>query len=254
MPRTSRSKSNSGVYHILLRSIDQQPIFKKDAECERFLDILAVYQKKTGYQLYAYCLMVDHAHLLIQEGEDDISTTMKRIGTSYVNWFNWQYARSGPLFADRFKSEAVEDGHYLLTVLRFIHQNPVKAGIARDVRDYKWSSFREYMGEKKLVDPQFVWRMFSCDQEQAIRELITYNQEDNRDQCLEVPAEKTKTISDGEIKQAVRMKYKIGLVTIQNQTPQTQAEILKYMKEMKGTSLRQIARLTGYSVNKIYRA
>jgi len=73
--------------------------------------------------------MGNHVHLLIKEGKEVLSNTMKRIGASYVHWYNWQYNRKGHLFQDRYKSEAVEDDAYFLTVLRYIHQNPLKAGL-----------------------------------------------------------------------------------------------------------------------------
>ena len=131
MPRQARKKSNSGVYHIMLRGINRQLIFEDDEDMQRFIETLKRYKDECGYSLYAFCLMGNHIHLLLKEGEEPISTILKRIAGSYVYWYNWKYGRSGHLFQDRFKSEPVEDDAYFLTVLRYIHQNPVKARICK---------------------------------------------------------------------------------------------------------------------------
>lgn len=88
--------------------------------------------------------MDNHVHILIREGKEPLSKVMKRIGVSYVYWYNWKYERNGHLFQDRYKSEPVEDDKYLLTVIRYIHQNPLKAGIVDSIDQYQWSSHHEY--------------------------------------------------------------------------------------------------------------
>ena len=85
--------------------------------------------------------MSNHIHLLIEEGREDLGIVFRRIGARYVYWYNRKYKRSGHLFQDRYKSEAVKNDKYLLTVLRYIHQNPIKAGIENDIRKYPWSSY-----------------------------------------------------------------------------------------------------------------
>ena len=93
----------------MIRGINQQNIFSVDEDDEKFIAILAKYHKKSEYEIYAYCLMGNHVHLLIKEGREALSRAMKRIGTSYVSWYNWQYNRKGHLFQDRYKSEPVEE-------------------------------------------------------------------------------------------------------------------------------------------------
>ncbi len=85
--------------------------------------------------------MGNHIHLLLKEEKEELGIIMRRIGSSYVYWYNWKYKRCGHLFQDRYKSEAVEDERYLLTVLRYIYQNPLKAGLVKDIGAYKLSSF-----------------------------------------------------------------------------------------------------------------
>ena len=93
--------------------------------------------------------MSNHIHLLIREEEESLEQIFKRIGSKYVYWYNVKYQRKGHLFQDRFKSETVENETYFLTVIRYIHQNPVKAGICEKIDDYKYSSFQEYFSKAK---------------------------------------------------------------------------------------------------------
>ncbi|MCJ7806540.1 MAG: transposase, partial [Clostridia bacterium] len=119
MPRRAREKSSTGVYHVMLRGINRQNIFKDREDRQQFITTLVKYKKVSGYEIYGYCLMTNHMHLLIKEGGESIDRILKRIGASYVYWYNKKYARCGHLFQDRFKSEPVEDDQYLLVVLRY---------------------------------------------------------------------------------------------------------------------------------------
>ena len=131
MPRQARRKSKSGIYHIMLRGINQQQIFEDSEDFEKILQILKDCKAVSEYKLFAYCLMGNHIHLLVQEDKEPIEQVMKRIATRFVYWYNIKYQRVGHLFQDRFKSEPVEDDTYFLTVLRYIHQNPMKAGLSK---------------------------------------------------------------------------------------------------------------------------
>lgn len=95
--------------------------------------------------------MGNHLHLLLQEGKESLEQIFKRIGVRYVYWYNWKYKRTGHLFQDRFKSEPVNDDAYFLAVLRYIYQNPVKAGLCKQPADYLWSSYNSTDGHSTLA-------------------------------------------------------------------------------------------------------
>lgn len=157
MPRVPRHKSESGIYHIMLRGINQQTIFEDDEDYSKFLSTLEKYKAVSGYKVFAYCLMSNHIHILLKTDNEDLDLIMKRIAGSYVYWYNWKYYRKGHLFQDRFKSEPIDDEKYLLTVLRYIHQNPVKAKIVKNIDEYIYSSYNDYIKVKSnLVDTDFV--------------------------------------------------------------------------------------------------
>ena len=251
MPRAARVLSKTGTYHIMLRGINLQNIFVDDEDNECFLDTLARYQEETGYEIYAYCLMGNHVHLLMKEGNEEIGNTMRRIGVSYVYWYNWQYSRKGHLFQDRFKSEPVEDDAYFLTALRYIHQNPVKAGLTEDVETYRWSSYKEYIGQARIIKPNFALSLFASEKDKALANFRSFHMEENNDQCLDITTVK-KTLSDREIRRMVLDKYNIEVAQLQNSEQKNQIEVLKYLKGLEGVSLRQLSRMTGFTVHRIY--
>ena len=121
MPRKARQKSSTGVYHVMLREINRQTIFEEDEHKSKSIETLAKYKKVSSFELYAYCLMDNHVHLLVKEMGESISTALKRISSSYVYWYNMKYERCGHLFQELFKSENVEDDACFTTVLRYIH-------------------------------------------------------------------------------------------------------------------------------------
>jgi len=253
VPRVMRRRSSTGIYHIMIRGINQQNIFVEDEDNERFIDTLAGYQKEIEYEIYAYCLMGNHVHLLMKEGNEEIGNTMRRIGVSYAYWYNWQYNRKGHLFQDRFRSEVVEDDAYFLTVLRYIHLNPVKAGLISDIETYKWGSFKEYIERSRIVNTNLVLAMFSTERDKALARFRIFHLEANEDQCLDIDP-KRKTFSDNEIRQLVLDKYNVELAKLHSMEPGTQTEILKYLKGQGGASLRQLSRMTGFTVHRIFKA
>ncbi len=151
----------------MLRGINKQSIFEDSEDKAKFFDTLKRYKLFSNFDLYGYCFMDNHIHMLIREQTEPISLIVKRISSSYVYWFNWKYDRVGHLLQERFKSEVVEDDEYFLTVLRYIHQNPVKAGIAKDLFGFKWSSIHDYFKEPVITDTSFALNMFSVDREKA---------------------------------------------------------------------------------------
>jgi len=164
MVRQARQKCESGVYHVVLRGINRGDIFFDDDDDLRFLETIEQKKRSEEYCLYGYCLMSNHVHMLVRENKDTISRTMSRIGTSYAKWYNQKYSRSGHVFQGRFGSKCVENDDYLLTVVRYIHNNPVKAGLAVKPAAYRWSSIHEYNGGSGypigLTETEFILRIF----------------------------------------------------------------------------------------------
>lgn len=245
MPRGPRKKSNSGIYHVMLRGINRQIIFESDGDRYTFLAKIKSFIDEDKFVLYGYCLMDNHVHLLVQELEDDISTAIKRISASYVLWYNKKYDRCGHLFQERFKSEPVETDSYLLTVLRYIHKNPIEAGICKDMVDYRWISYKEYIQEPIIVNTEMCLKRLSSDDDDAIGIFIDYMNEKNEDICLDM--DDYVKLTDAEVISEI---HKLGIKNIselQQLDKIDRNKILKKIKAAKGISLRQLSRITGIS-------
>lgn len=153
MPREPRKFSSTGIYHIILRSINQHIIFEEDADYQKMLFLLSDCKRTFDIDIYAYCLMDNHIHLLIYSSEDCLASFFQSLGTRFVRWYNTKYSRSGHLFQDRYYSIAVENKPQYLSTLVYIHNNPVKSSVCRFPSEYRWSSFNAFYGQKNpLVD------------------------------------------------------------------------------------------------------
>ncbi len=245
MPRTRRRKSISGIYHIILRGINKQIIFEEEEDSIRFLETLRKYKEKGCYKIYAYCLMKNHIHLLLKEQNEELGIAMRRIGASYVYWYNWKYNRSGHLFQDRYKSEVVEDEKYFLTVLRYIHQNPVKAGVVNDVEDYRWSSYSSYIGRNEMVDIDFALNLFSNNRKNAVESFREFHKFIDKNDCLDI-SENTRLTDEDAVKIIKELCQINSCIEIQRMEKRQRDKYLKALK-IKGLSTRQISRLTGIS-------
>jgi len=250
MSRHERVKSKSGYYHIMIRGNERKVIFLDDEDKLRFIETLYERKQEDRFYLHAFCLMDNHVHLMISEGTEDIATVMKRITVSYVYYFNKKYKRVGHLFQDRFRSEVVEDDSYALTLARYIHNNPVKAGLTKTVGEYKWSSYLCYTDEKqyfnKVLDKELIMGMFSQDNEEAKKLYVEFMKKEPIDEFIDLQEEK-QFMDEEEAKELF------------TQMLASQDEIEKIIKEFKqktNLSIRQIATIAGLNkdkVNKILR-
>ncbi len=244
MPRRARMKSQTDIYHIMLRGINRQQIFFDREDYHAFESILRHYKTVCDYRLHAYCIMGNHIHLLIQTGEVPLENIFKHIGSAFVYWYNGKYERVGHLFQDRYKSEVVLTEKEYLAVLRYILRNPVKAGLCKYPAEYPYSSGREYVFMKKhITDTDFTFELMDAEQ------LRAFILEDNNDQCLEINDMPKKRCSDTKAKELIVREFgTFSPLVGKAKEPQRQllnVSIRKLIKE--GVSIRQLSRLTGIS-------
>ena len=223
----------------MLRGINGQQIFADSEDYEKLLEILKYCKAISEFEIFAYCLMSNHIHLLLQENKEPIELVMKRIATRFVYWYNIKYQRVGHLFQDRFKSEPVENDEYFLTVIRYIHQNPVKAGICKKPQDYNYSSYNEFFRKETLVDCDFVFEMIETD------DFIKFNNEKAFEQCLDIEEKPTIRVTDEQAKKIIMKYSKCRSISEFEVLPTDLKE--KYIKKFhaNGVSIRQISRLCG---------
>lgn len=155
LPRINREVSPTGIYHVMQRGVGKQIIFESEDDYKFYLKKLKTYKELLKIEVIAYCLMENHVHLLIRTDDcSDISNLMQRLGTSYAGYYNGKYIHSGHVFQGRYACEIVGDEKYLLTCVRYIHNNPVNAGISSK-ESYRWSSYIDYIVDQGITDRNY---------------------------------------------------------------------------------------------------
>lgn len=249
LARKSRIKSASSIYHIVVRGLDRQVMFESDKDYIKYLDILELHKEECNFELFAYCLMSNHVHLLIRISNIPLSTIFKKINTQYAIWFNMKYQRTGHLQQERYYSEPVETEQYFLTVLRYIHRNPLKAGLEHKVGEsYKWSSIYEYIhNDIRLINTNYALNLIS------IKNFLQYMNEGNSDDCMDIES-MNKRLPDDVARTII---YEISgcknATEFQNLSLVDRNKFINIIYK-KRVSLRQINRLTGTSKGIIQRA
>lgn len=147
MARKPRIEYPGAFFHIIARGNNREDIFRDNEDRQHYLEHLSSYINMGKVTLYAFCLMTNHIHLLVEMGEVPISRVLQRLHTWYTRYYNQKYNRVGHVFQGRYKSVLCEKDAYLVELVRYIHLNPVRAGITMSPRDYRWSSHRAYLGE-----------------------------------------------------------------------------------------------------------
>ncbi|MFT5659347.1 MAG: putative transposase [Gammaproteobacteria bacterium] len=142
MARLPRYYIKNQPQHIIQRGIDQQDIFFDDVDYQYYLDCLYAAAYNNNLQIHAYVLMPDHVHLLASPGEEkSISKTLQSLGRNYVQHFNDNYENEGTLWEGRYRATVLDPAEYLLKCSRYIELNPVRSGLVKNPKDYKWSSY-----------------------------------------------------------------------------------------------------------------
>ena len=163
MARTARLAVPGYPHHLIQRGNNRQRVFLDDEDRARYLSMLRDVLREQGVALHAWVLMDNHVHLLLTPGEGRaLSRLMQRLGTWYAGWFNHRHGRTGALWEGRFRSSLLETDAYLLTCMRYIENNPVRAGMVERAEDYRWSSSRHHVGaavDPLITDHSLYWGM-----------------------------------------------------------------------------------------------
>ena len=238
MSRKPRKKSESQIYHVILRGNNRQSIFFNDADRFFIINRIQKYSEQTNIELYAYCLMDNHIHLLVGKANPNLSKFVQKLATSYAMYFNRKYDRCGHLFQGRFKSEPVETEDYFKTVFRYILQNPEKAHICKFFQ-YKWSSCQFVMNETTdtFINLEYVFAIF-----QSKNSLKKFLHAENTDSCMEY--ENVPVMSDAKCYELIKKRVKIKEPSqIKKQSQEKKKELLMYLIQ-EGSNITQISRVT----------
>ncbi|MBR5349330.1 MAG: transposase [Lachnospiraceae bacterium] len=211
-------------------------MFEEETDYIYYVSLLKQYSEEEKVSVNAYCLMENHVHLLLRDTGDGPAQFMKKIGVSYAAYYNKKYDRTGHLFQDRYKSEPVETKEYLLTVFRYILNNPAAAGIC-PASEYLWSSYRKYDDPLSFVDSKPLCRLIGDWEHYA-----AYVSKKNCDQCMEYTSRKK---DDEWAKETIKCVLGLNSGTaLKDYEKSLRDEALRKLKQA-GLSNRQIERLTG---------
>lgn len=151
MARTPRRVSCSGYYHVILKGNGRQALFEDDDDRRTFLRVAQRCFADSGVSVLAWCLMENHVHLLLRDEGERLSPSIHRLATTYARRYNDRSGHVGHVFEARFKNAPIETESYLLEAVRYIHNNPEKAGLCR-AEEYPWSSYADYVGTAERCD------------------------------------------------------------------------------------------------------
>jgi len=244
MARKARIQFEGALYHVITRGNQRQKIFKDKEDFLKYLEILSKYKTLHKYFLYAYVLMNNHVHLLIEIQKTSVSKIMQGINQSYTAYFNRRYKTSGHLFQGRYKAILCDKDEYLLALVKYIHHNPVRARMVKLHGKYQWSSHQSY--DKKpekggIIDEEQVLRMFSEDKAKArklyraymgdgvsLKKEDIYNTIDKR------------ILGDERFADKVMERYDVEIDKKRREKEYTFMEIASAIEKAYGTTLSQI--------------
>lgn len=240
MPRKARIFSKSELYHVIIRGNNKQNLFYDNQDYLFFLKRLTKYLNQMGIEIYAYCLMTNHVHLVIGKATKiSLVTFMRKLEVSYVYYFNSKYERTGHLFQDRYKSEPISSTKQFQKTIRYVLQNPIKGGLSKTI-NYNWNSFNTSLKSDSIIAQEIIKREFG-----SLENYKHYIEQINDDKCMEYQNIPRKT--DFSCLRFLRKNYKIkNPLLIDRYTHYKKQKILVRLKE-NGYSIRSISRITGIS-------
>jgi len=243
MPRIARVKTDTKTYHAMIRGVNKQIIFEEADDYKVFTKLLGRYGKECLLNMFAFCLMNNHVHIVLQETSESIAAFFRKLNTSYAMYFNQKYGRCGHLFQDRFKSEPINSDAQLMQTIRYVHRNPVKAGICQSPEQYVFSSYPEYIYKKaSICDTKFIIDLFG-----SLESFVDFSEEESSYECMENETGKRSFISDEEAKRIILdVTHEAPSLYFQKLNKYQRDEELAMLKNM-NISAKQISRLTGIS-------
>ena len=161
MPRVARKDLCTSFFHIIVQGLNKEYIFNNDVYIQKYRTLMLKYEKEFGVKILAYCIMNNHVHILLYTKDTmQMSLYMHSINTKYAQFYNKSKKRVGYVFKNRFLSQPIYNRTYLLRCLAYIHNNPVNAHIVRSCKDYKYSSYNDYINNRGIASEENIEILF----------------------------------------------------------------------------------------------
>ncbi len=243
MARKPRIEFEGGFYHVITRGNQRQKVFRDEKDFLKYLEFLSDYKDRYGFWIYAYVLMRTHVHLLIETGQVPLSKILQGVNQRFTMYFNWRYGTVGHLFQGRYKAILCDKDAYLFSLVKYLHYNPVRAGMVRQPEQYRWSSHREYLGMDKsgLVDIELLLGMFSEGQRRGRRLYREYMSQEEK-----IPKEDfyrtvdQRVLGDEAFVERVREKVESRTLTGRRRHGASLKEIARRIEEVTGIRLSEL--------------
>ena len=173
IPRLARKNLNTPFLHVMVQGVNKEYIFNDKKHIEKYLEIISENKKNYNFTIIAYCIMNNHAHFLIYvENIEELGKFMHKCNLLYARMYNEEKKRVGVLFRNRYQTEPIYDIKYLINCIKYIHNNPIKAGMVSACEDYKYSTYKDYINNTGVTQSQIMKKIFGdkCDYSQMFRE------------------------------------------------------------------------------------
>lgn len=217
-------------------------IFYDDMDRNVFLERIKITKKEFNYKVYAYCLMSNHVHLVIEVPQEKFSKSIQSLTIRYASYFNKKYDRKGPFVQNRFKSKNIENQRYFLEVCRYVHRNPEKAGIEK-TNNYKWSSYNEYISKERIIDKKVLMYYLNNSIENFIK--YTNKVEDIQEIMNYADFELNNRLNDEELMEIILKRLNFNNIeeVINFFKNKENIKYIEKLKDIKGINKSQLSRI-----------
>ena len=247
MPRRPRIEYPGAFYHVMSRGNNGEYVLTEEEKPE-YTRLIEKYKERYRFKIYAYCIMDNHVHFLLETGEIPLSKIMQGIQQSFTQYYNKKHNRTGHVFQQRYKAELCDKERYLWQLIKYIHYNPVKAGIKQGL-DYKWSSHRSYVAgiNDSLVDVSLILNMLAANPSEAqtqYRDFMNIEPDITSIEEYQVVLEE-KNESKQSVLKSRKTKFEVILDEVCNEAKVSLMDILRRSKIQKYSDIRKaIVRLS----------
>lgn len=248
MPRQARKNLNTCFYHIMVQGINKEYIFNSEFLIQEYKKILFDKLNDSGITILSYCIMNNHAHLLLySENISNLSKYMQKVNTTYSQFYNKLNKRVGYVFRDRYNSQEILDKNQLYNCIKYIHNNPVKAKMVKDIKNYKYSSYIEFLdlSKRKLINDKSILMIFNNEnyKEEFYR---IHNEKNNKDYFYDIK-EKDINIFIKEIE----LKYNKSILELKD-NKELVKHIIRRAREETDVKIVELANILDISKTKVW--
>ena len=243
MARVPRSSFDTSFFHTIVQGINKEYIFNKEEHIRKYLTLLEKYKEEYNISILAYCIMNNHAHLLLHVQKiEEMSKYMHKVNALYANYYNKATNRVGVLFRNRYQTEPIYNERYLMQCIKYIHMNPVKARMVKRCEEYEFSSAREYTNNYGAAKTAILKEIFGTNFTEWINniesEKIFYDINENQEETIEAGIKEFETKNGCEYNDIIKSKEKT-------------VELLYYLKNNYKVTYKEISKRLGLTRNEM---